>query len=140
MFAPVAIHSPASDSGPALWDRYPARSTRVLLLLGAIWVLSLFDYAYTVEGVGSGLADECNPLVLWLTGTGPHGLLAYKLLLVGFATIGFLMTRHSPLAEPALIVMVVVLAVVVLRWEFVYDTYALAEIHAPRGYPVYFFD
>lgn len=113
------------------------RGRRVVTLLAAVWVMSLFDYAYTVTGLDSGLVDECNPLALFFAGYGFAALLAFKLALVGIASVGMYLARQRALTEATLIAVAVVFLAVLLRWEFAYNMYEFAEHMAPPGYPIW---
>lgn len=110
------------------------REGRVVAMLVAVWVLNIFDYAHTITGLSSGLVEECNPLALRVFAHGPLALLAYKALLVAGASVGMFCARRHRLTEFMLGLVIVVLAVVMLRWTAVYELYDMTLRLAPPGY------
>jgi len=143
--APSTCMLPAGSTAASLAKRAryffdhaaDTRGRRVVTLLAAVWVMSLFDYAYTVTGLDSGLVDECNPLALRAAQYGFGALLAFKLVLMGPASIGMYLARRRALTEATLIAVAVAFVIVLLRWEFAYDMYEFTERMAPPGYPLW---
>ncbi len=112
------------------------RGVRVVTLLAAIWVISGFDYLHTVLAVQAGLADECNPLALWVLQHGDGALLAFKLGIVACASSVMFLHRSLALTEWLALGVFVALVFVALRWNHLYELYAFVDRMAPPGYPL----
>ena len=102
-------------------DPWSGRARRVVLLLILLWVLNLFDLAFTIMATEIGNFQELNPFARDLL-HAPAALAMYKLTLMLFATIIFLRFYHRRLTEVVcwgLAGVFTCLAVVWLRYFYV---------------------
>jgi len=133
----IILATPSSAARGGWMAALPGRELRVRILIAAIWVLSLFDYVHTLNGVGSGLVDECNPLALRVLPHGALALLAFKLALVIGATLILYVHRRRALVELVLGVSTLTLLGVLARWQVIYALYDYSLHGAPPGYPMF---
>lgn len=104
-----------------------ARAHRVLCLLAGLWVISLFDLALTVISHREGLLHEANPVAAFVLARGPTAVFIYKAVLVAIGSTILICYRRRLLAEFTAAALLIVYAVVAVRWKWCYELYELAH-------------
>ena len=110
--------------------RWLTRSRRVLLLLGAVWVLNLFDLGYTVLESTRGSFIEMNPIAAPLLTAPTYGLVLYKAGLVLTSSTILLALRRHRLVEMSCWFLLVAYLYVAVRWVVYYED-LLSSLHDP---------
>ena len=103
------------------------RSRRVLILVGGIWILNLFDLSLTMRAQADGMLYEGNPLARALFRFGSAPVIAAKLLMLAGATAVFFRFRKRRCAEIAAMVVLFVYSGVAVQWKLCYDMYEVAH-------------
>ncbi len=97
------------------------RPRRVLLALGAIWVISVFDLTFTLLERDNPAFTELNPLAAALL-TGPTQLItAFKFGLLTLGSVIFIVLRKRRPTELACWFLLAAKVYVALRWYAYYD-------------------
>ena len=104
--------------GPRRWS---GRSRRIVLLLIAIWVVNLFDLAFTLIAHDTGNFVEANPIARALLDNRP-ALLAFKLGAIVLATVIFLYLRRHWLTELGCWFLCGTYAALSFMWLFYYHS------------------
>ena len=91
------------------------RPRRVVALLILLWVLNLFDLAYTIQAHQTGHFHELNPIARDLLDS-PWVLAGFKLLAVLLGSLILLHLRRHRLAELAAWFLCLAYVALVLRW------------------------
>jgi hypothetical protein len=115
---------------PVNWTRIAvtladARPARVLLLIGALWLVNLFDVNLTILAHQQGLLEEANPLALRVLSLGPAALVIYKIGLVAIGTGMLWLVRRHRLAEVAAWGMLATYVFVAIHWGECYEMYVM---------------
>ena len=110
-----------------------ARPARVLLLIGALWLVNLFDVNLTILAHRQGLLHEVNPLALRVLSLGPVALLVYKIVLVAIGTGTLWLVRRQWLAEVAAWGMLATYVFVAIHWGECYEMYVMILSGAAHG-------
>lgn len=97
------------------------RARRILLLLSAIWVISIFDLGFTLSEYGTEEFVELNPVAARILGGPEHFVVGYKFGLLGFATLILLGLRRHAVAELACWFLFTFKIYVAVRWLAYYD-------------------
>lgn len=110
------------------WTRWMAsldqhRSRRVCWLLIGLWIVNIFDLIMTVLAHQHRLLDESNPIAARILPFGPGMLMTYKIALVSIGTIGLYVFRHKFIAEFASGVLLLIYALVAIRWKNCFAIY-----------------
>ena len=95
----AALAGPAAG-GRTCGGKRDRRARRVVLILVLIWMVSIFDLAFTLTGVDIGFFVELNPVARAFMSTSA-GLTAFKLALVGLATAILFVLRRRLVTEVA---------------------------------------
>lgn len=104
-----------------------SRAHRVCCMLVGLWIFNLFDLLLTLIAHQQGLLDEANPIARTLLPLGPEALTAFKIGLVGTASVVLFHYRRHMLCEFTATAMVIVYALVAVRWRFCYELYFLTH-------------
>ncbi|MFQ5491764.1 MAG: DUF5658 family protein [Phycisphaerae bacterium] len=128
---PDALPSPRL-ANPRRWRRalhwfVDSRAHRVCCMLFGLWVFNLFDLLLTILAHQQGLLDETNPIARTLLPWGPEVLTAFKLGLVGVASIVLFHYRRNLLSEFTSTSMLIVYALVAVRWRLCYELYFITH-------------
>jgi len=111
-----------------LLDRPAAeRSRRMLVLLGGIWVMNLFDASLTVTAHSQGLLHELNPLANHILAYQPTLVYSYKLGLVLLGSCILWQLRRWRSAELAAWVLLLTYVGVCLHWDVCYKFFCSPE-------------
>ncbi len=113
------------------------RPRRVLLLLGAIWLLNAFDLAYTLGESERRTFREMNPLAAQLVKAPPAHLITYKSALVAVGSGLLLALRRERVAELACWFVLAVYCAVAIRW-WIYFEHMLEAVVDPAVNVHYF--
>lgn len=132
MIEALAIPKLAREGKPA-FNRFvewvvDARSHRVLCLLMGLWLINGFDVALTVIANHQGMLDESNPIARRLLLQSPYAVLAYKVILVTFASVVLMAHRTRLMSEIAAAGMLVIYTIVALQWRLCYELYILTHV------------
>jgi len=79
----------------------------------------------TVTAHGLGLLEESNPIAARLLLLGPSALVAYKFLLLIFASTVLASHRHRQVSEIAAAGTLVIYAIVAVQWRLCYEFYVV---------------
>ncbi len=97
------------------------RSRRLLLLLTAIWLLSVFDLTFTLAAYAMNVLIELNPIADWLLERyGSAAVVCYKVGLMGMGTIILWTYRGQHCSESAAWLTLMVYVVLSVRWYAYY--------------------
>lgn len=120
---PAAHASPADATlrTRARFGRWLNRPRRILLTLGLIWVIAIFDLGYTLAESGTLDFRELNPVAERLLGGPAQHVVAYKFGLLAFASCILLLLRQHATAEWACWFLFVVMIYVAIRWLSYFD-------------------
>lgn len=120
---PVAASPPVGNSaeGEARVDKrafgtWLNRPRRVLLTLGAVWAISVFDLGFTLAEWGTSGFVELNPIAAGLLSGPSHVVAAFKFGLLGVGTLILLAIRRYAVAELGCWFLVAVKVYVAARW------------------------
>ncbi len=132
----ISITSLAELSGAAprrngAWSRcvhwvVEARSHRVICLVAGIWLISGFDLALTILSHQQGVLHEENPVARQMLAHGPWSLSLYKIGLVLIGSYPLLKFRTARVTELGTLVVLLVYAILAVRWSACIDFYQLA--------------
>lgn len=122
------------EGEPTWWTRFAAwaaeaRSHRVILLVGAIWLLNGFDLAFTLLSHQQGVLDEQNPFARQMLEQGVASIVLYKVGLVLIGSYPLLRFRTVRITELGTLVIVLAYATLAMRWSNCYELYSLAFPH-----------
>lgn len=126
------------------WGRFGTwlnRPRRVLLTLGAVWVLAVFDLGFTLMEAGTADFVELNPIAAGLLSGPPNMVMAFKFSLLTLGTFILLMVRRHFVAELGCWFLLATKTYVALRWLSYYSClvggYSDPLIEAPLdpGFP-----
>lgn len=92
------------------------RPRRVLLTLGAVWAISVFDLGFTLAEWGTSGFVELNPIAAGLLSGPPHAVAAFKFGLLGVGTLILLALRRYAVAELGCWFLLAVKVYVAVRW------------------------
>lgn len=106
-----------------------SRPTRVLLLLGGIWILNAFDLLFTIMSYQHGMLYEENPLARHLLSSGPIPVIMFKLTMVIGGSVYLVKYRHHRIVEMAVLTVLLTYASLALRWH---DFFQLVELASVR--------
>jgi hypothetical protein len=113
--------SSCPDAPIAARERYVVRRRRLLVLLGFVWLLSVFDLGFTLVARALGVLIELNPLANWLMSEhGDVAVILYKLGLMGTGTIMLWACHSAKLTESAAWFLLIVYALLSVRWYSYY--------------------
>ncbi|MBK9119156.1 MAG: hypothetical protein IPM18_06080 [Phycisphaerales bacterium] len=115
-----AAGSPLTGSHASRF-RWLNRSRRILLLLSAIWVISIFDLAFTLNEYGTEKFVELNPVADRVLAGPVHHVMLYKFGLLGVGTLILLALRRHTVAELACWFLFTFKVYVGVRWFAYYD-------------------
>ena len=97
------------------------RPRRILLVLGAVWVINVFDLGYTLlESMRKDFV-EVNPVAAQLVGTSPSELILYKTALVVTGSVILLVHRRHRIAELGCWFLLGAYLFVAIRWWLYYE-------------------
>jgi hypothetical protein len=113
----------AASLGPRLRNRFRwlTRPRRILLLLGAIWVLNVFDLGYTVLEATRHSFVEINPVAAPLLTAPTYILVIYKAVLVAASSAILLLLRRHRVVEVGCWFLLGVYCCVAARWILYYN-------------------
>jgi hypothetical protein len=118
---PPAVAQGARRARRRWFGVWLTRPRRVLLVLAAVWVISIFDFGFTLLERDNPLFVELNPLAAALL-TGPtHLITAFKFGLLGLGTAILVGLRRRAPAELACWFLLAAKVYVALRWYAYYD-------------------
>ena len=108
---------------PRLWNRFRwlTRPRRILLLLGAVWVLNVFDLGYTVLEATRHSFVEMNPVAAPLLAAPTYVLVIYKAALVAASSALLLVLRRHRVVEVGCWFLLAVYSCVAGRWILYYN-------------------
>ncbi len=108
---------------PCLWNRFRwlTRPRRILLLLGAVWVLNVFDLGYTLLEATRGTFVEMNPVAAPMLAAPTFVLVIYKAALVTASSAILLLLRRHRVAEVGCWFLLGVYLYVAARWILYYE-------------------
>ena len=120
------------NMGPRLWNRFRwlTRPRRILLLLGAVWVLNVFDLGYTLLEATRGSFVEMNPVAAPLLAAPTYVLVIYKAALVTASSAVLLLLRRHRVVEVGCWFLLAVYLYVAARWILYYSD-LLASLDDP---------
>lgn len=135
--SPSDLLSPPRSTLAQAWygfvDWYAAsRSHRVVILVLAIWVINSFDLMLTLLSHQQGMLDEENPLANYFLKQGIASLVLYKAGMVLIGSYSLLRFRHTRIAEMGAFIVVMVYALLAVRWQACSELYTLtynANVH-----------
>lgn len=118
-----------------------SRGRRVLCLVVGLWVLNMFDLAFTILAHEQGMLDEANPLAQHVVLQGPLSIALYKIGLLFIGSYPLLRFRSARVTELAALTAMGVYVLLAFRWSVCYEFYTLsasntvhvAEIEAILG-------
>ena len=118
-----ASRGTAGSMGPRLWSRFRwlTRPRRILLLLGAVWVLNVFDLGYTVLEATRHSFVEMNPVAAPLLAAPTYVLVIYKAALVAASSALLLVLRRHRVVEVGCWFLLAVYSCVAARWILYYN-------------------
>jgi hypothetical protein len=102
-----------------------SRAHRVICMLAGLWVINLFDLALTLLAHEQGMLVESNPVARKVLSFGPQAVAVFKLTLVGGASAVLIYYRWRVLAEVTAAAMLLIYAIVAVRWRLCYELYSL---------------
>ncbi len=112
----------ATQAGRRRWfGVWLTRPRRVILALAAVWVISFFDFGFTVSERHNPLFVELNPLAAALLSGPTHLLTAFKFGLLGLGTAILVALRRRSLTEPACWFLLAAKIYVAMRWYAYYE-------------------
>ena len=101
--------------------RWLTRARRILLALGAVWVINVLDLGYTLlESFHSGFI-ELNPVAAKLIGGSAAALVGYKLALLLISSTILLVYRRHRVAELGCWLLLAVYLHVAICWWYYYE-------------------
>lgn len=109
-----------------------ARSRRVISLVIGIWILNAFDLAFTVLSHEQGMLHESNPVASFILSLGTPSIVCYKIGLVLLGSYPLLRFRSARIAEMAAMTVLIVYAMLAVRWSSCYELYTLSFYHTPN--------
>ena len=104
-----------------------ARAHRVILLVMSIWLLNAFDLTLTILAHQQGVLHEENPVARGMLTQGTLPIMLYKVGLVLVGSYPLLRFRAVRITELAALVVLVVYAMLAVRWSVCYELYTLAH-------------
>ena len=110
-----------SISAPVEWFRWLTRPRRVLLLLGAVWVINVCDLGFTLLEAFYSAFEELNPVAARLLGGPPAALVAYKMGLTGVSSAILLIYRRHRVSELGCWFLLATHFYVAICWMFYYQ-------------------
>jgi hypothetical protein len=118
-----ASQETAGSTAPHLWSRFRwlTRPRRILLLLGAVWVLNVFDLGYTLLEATRGSFVEMNPVAAPLLAAPTYALVVYKAALVITSSAILLVLRRHRVVEVGCWFLLAVYVYVATRWILYYQ-------------------
>ncbi len=118
---------PAPGRGRFVWL---SRPRRVLFVLAAVWVINVFDLAYTLAEAFSGGFVEANPLAARVLHVSPTMLIAYKAALLTCSSAILLLLRHQRITELGCWLLLAAYVYVAACWGIYYQ-HQLAALNDP---------
>lgn len=106
-----------------------ARSHRVICLVASIWILNAFDLAFTIMSNDHGFLQEQNPVARHMLEQGTLPVVLFKIGLVLIGTYPLLRFRATRIAELGAYVVLLVYALLAVRWSACFELYALSTTH-----------
>ncbi len=109
-----------------------SRSHRVVILVLAIWVINSFDLMLTLISHQQGMLDEENPVANYFLRQGTASVILYKAGMVLIGSYSLLRFRHTRIAEMGAFIVVMVYALLAVRWQACCELYTLtynAAVH-----------
>lgn len=107
------------------------------MALAGIWVLGVFDLAFTLHEALSPCFTEMNPVAAWLLTQPGYMIIAYKFTMLGVGSLILLYLRMHRVAELAAWFLLAVKLYVAGRWMLYYA--ALIENDIDPFVPVFWF-
>lgn len=104
-----------------------SRSHRVLCFLAGLWIINIFDLVLTLMADRQGLLHEANPLAAFVLARGPGAVCFYKAVLVAGGSAILIRYRRRLLAEFTAASLLVIYAMVAVRWKWCYQLYELTN-------------
>lgn len=129
-FSPLPVHRTWWDT--ALDWLADARSRRVIALVIGIWILNAFDLAFTVLSHQQGMLHESNPVAQVVLSLGTPSIVLYKVGLVLIGSYPLLRFRTARISEMAALIVLIVYAMLAVRWSTCYELYTLSFHHTPN--------
>lgn len=102
-----------------------SRASRVLLLIGGIWLLNAFDLILTVTAYQQGLLQEGNPLARYMLQLGIPSIILFKIGLVLIGSYPLLRYRYARITEIGTFVILIAYAMLAMHWSECYELYTL---------------
>lgn len=103
------------------------RPRRVLLTLWMVWVVSVFDFYFTLTEWGQTHFVEMNPLAAFMLSQSPHLVAWFKFGMLGLATIILLCLRRHRVAEWACWFLFAIELYLAVRWLVYYESLASGQ-------------
>jgi hypothetical protein len=136
----AAVPAPARVTAPPTpgarrpqFGAWLTRPRRVLFLLAAVWVLSLFDLGFTLSERDRPSFEELNPLAAPLLSAPTHVIAAFKIALLAVGTVILVAVRRNALAEGACWFLLAAKLYVALRWYVYFDYLLRGYANQPAG-------
>lgn len=132
--APVVVHRSSTGAAPAAPARarfgtWLNRSRRVLLTLWMVWVVSVFDFYFTLSEWGQVRFVESNPLAAYILTASPHLASWFKFGLLTLGTCILLWLRRHSVAELACWMLLAVEIYLGIRWFVYFESVASGDPH-----------
>lgn len=119
MTFPAPTVRPGEETARGLWN--PTRSIRLLLLMGGVWALHMFDLQFTLQEASKGSFVELNPVAALVLNTSYTGVVLYKFILLGGATAILWWLREHAITERAGWLLLITAVMLFIRWQMYFD-------------------
>lgn len=113
----------------ARFGQWLNRSRRVLLTLWMVWVVSVFDFYFTLSEWGTPHFVEANPIAAWILDGPPLAVAVFKFGLLGLATVILLSLRRHALVEWTCWLLMAIEVYLAIHWFLYFDSLASGKPH-----------
>jgi hypothetical protein len=107
-----------------------ARSRRVLIIVGGIWLINAFDLTFTILSHENGILDEQNPVARHVLQQGTVSVALFKIGLVLIGSYPLLKFRRARITELGAVVVFVAYAALAFHW---FDCFEFYSMTMPEG-------
>ena len=116
-----------------------ARSRRVLIIVGGIWLINAFDLTFTILSHENGILDEKNPVARHVLQQGTVSVVLFKIGLVLIGSYPLLKFRKARITELGAVVVFVAYAALAFHWFDCFEFYTMTMPDSANYADVEFF-
>lgn len=106
-----------------------ARTIRLILLMVAVWALHTFDLHFTMTEASKGDFVELNPVAAIVLNTSYIGIVLYKYLLLGAASVILWHLREHAITERAGWLLLITAVMLFIRWQMYFELTPDVDLH-----------